>query len=125
VYNLGRGNLLPQQDQDYIVSNSTLGDGTTTVFTADDINLLLLEDSTIRDESLEVYVGGIRVTTGYSVIADNPAEILFEEPPPAGVDVTMLVRRGVTWYAQGVATASNGEPLQITETVAARFLRGL
>jgi hypothetical protein len=121
---MGRGNLLPQQDQDYIVSNSTLGDGTTTVFTADDINLLL-EDSTIRDESLEVYVGGIRVTSGYSVIADNPAEILFDEPPPAGVDVTMLVRRGVTWYAQGIGTASNGEPLQITETAAARFLRGL
>ena len=124
VYNMSRGNLLPQQDQDYIVSNSTLGDGTTTVFTADNINLLL-EDSTIRDESLEVYVGGIRVTSGYSVIADNPAEILFDEPPPAGVEVTMLVRRGVTWYAQGIGTASNGEPLQITETAAARFLRGL
>jgi len=124
VYNMSRGNLLPQQDQDYIVSNSTLGDGTTLVFTADNINLLL-EDSTIRDESLEVYVGGIRVTSGYSVIADNPAEILFDEPPPAGVEVTMLVRRGVTWYAQGIGTASNGEPLQITETAAARFLRGL
>ena len=124
VYNLGRGNLLPQQYQDYIVSNTTLGNGTTTAFTADNINLLL-EDSTIRDESLEVYVGGIRVTTGYSIIANDPAEILFDEPPPAGVDVTMLVRRGVTWYAPGAGTASNGEPLQTTQTAAARFLRGL
>ena len=124
VYNIGRGNLLPAEYQNYIVSNSTLGDGTTTVFTADNINLLL-EDSTIRDASLEVYVGGIRVTTGYTVTADNPAEITFDEAPPSGVEVTMLVRRGVTWYAQGSGTASNGEPLQITETPAARFLRGL
>jgi len=123
VYNMGRGNLLPEQYQNYIVSNSTLGDGSTTVFTADDINLLL-EDSTIRDESLEVYVGGIRVTSGYSVTADNPAQITFDEAPPSGVDVTMLVRRGVTWYAPGAGTASNGEPLQITQTAAARFLRG-
>jgi hypothetical protein len=132
VYNLGRGNLLPVEYQNYIVSNITyplvsginLGDGSTTVFTADDINLLL-EDSTIRDESLEVYVGGIRVTSGYTVTADNPAEITFDEAPASGVEITMLVRRGVTWYAQGSGTASNGNPLQITETAAARFLRGL
>jgi hypothetical protein len=94
------------------------------VFTANDINLLLLEDSTIRDESLEVYVGGEQVTTGYSVTADNPAEITFVTAPPEGVEVTILVRKGVTWYAPGISTASNGEPLQETDTAAARFLRG-
>ena len=132
VYNLGRENLLPVDYQNYIISNITyplvsgvnLGDGSTIIFTADNINLLL-EDSTIRDESLEVYVGGIRVTTGYTVTADNPAEITFDQAPPDGAEVTMLVRRGVTWYAPGIATASNGNPLQITETAAARFLRGL
>jgi len=107
-----------------LVSGVNLGDGSTTVFTADDINLLL-EDSTIRDESLEVYVGGILQTTGYTVTANDPAEITFDTAPPSGVEVTMLVRRGVTWYAPGVSTASNGNPLQTTETVAARFLRGL
>ena len=132
VYNMGRGNLLPAEYQNYIVSNITyslvsgvnLGDGSTTVFTANDINLLL-EDSTIRDESLEVYLGGIRVTSGYTVTANDPAEITFDEAPADGVEVTMLVRRGVTWYQQGAGTASNGNPLQITETPAARFLRGL
>jgi hypothetical protein len=233
VYNIGRNNLLPAEYQNYIVSNITyplvsgvnLGDGTTTVFTADDINLLL-EDSTIRDESLEVYVGGIRVVnhpvglvlgetytiselgntdwaavgvvgtptvgvefqaadptvqagnfvigkeyviisqgnpatptnftligaannlpgtsfvatnvgtgsgtawaegTGllnYTIINDNPATVEFVYAPANGSEVTMLVRRGVTWYAQGAGTASNGNPLQITETPAARFLRG-
>jgi hypothetical protein len=36
----------------------------------------------------------------------------------------ILVRRGVTWYAPGAGTASNGVALQDTDTQAARFLRG-
>jgi hypothetical protein len=131
VYNLGRDNLLPQQYQDYIVSNTTLGDGSTTVFTAPDITTEF-EDSTIIDETVEVYVGGIRVyqsdgssvINGYVFIDNNPVTIEFDTAPPAGVDVTILVRRGQTWYQQGAGTASNGVPLQLTETIAARFLRG-
>jgi hypothetical protein len=183
VYNMGRDNLLPEDYQDYIVSTRTHGDGSTTVFTADNINLAP-EDSTLRLDALEVYVGGIKQSehfigdgstiefalsgivaltdsiitvngavqtdiidysitettltfvtapeaesivqvSGYTLVASNPAEIVFETAPAAGSEVTMLVRRGVTWYAQGTGTASNGEPLQITETAAARFLRGL
>jgi hypothetical protein len=45
--------------------------------------------------------------------------------PGAGVDVVILQRRGVTWYAPGTSTPSNGQPLQLTDTNAARFLRGL
>ena len=183
VYNMGRGNLLPEQYQNYIVSNITyplvsgvnLGDGVTTVFTATDIDLSLVDDSTlIQDESLEVYLGGTRVTN-YTVTGHNPAEITFNTTnagefvigetytittvgttdftlwgspnnevgtffiatgigigtgtatvtPATGVEITMLVRRGVTWYAPGPGTASNGQPLQETQTIAARFLRGL
>jgi hypothetical protein len=124
VTDLGRGNLLPTQFQNYIVSNSTLADGTTTVFSATDINLLL-SDSTIRDESVEVYVGGTRVTAGYTVTADNPCEVTFVTAPADGVEVTILVRRGVTWYAPGIGEPSDGRALQITDTQAARFLRGL
>jgi hypothetical protein len=134
VYNLGRDNLLPVEYQNYIVSNSTLADGSTTEFTAIDITTEF-EDSTIIEETVEVYVGGTRVfqsdgssiTDGYVFVADNPVTIEFAEPPPAGVDVTILVRRGVTWYQQGTnpPSASNGVPLQETNTIAARFLRGL
>jgi hypothetical protein len=123
VYNLGLDNLLSMDYQNYIVSNSTLGDGSTTVFTAESINLLL-EDSTIRDESLEVYVGGIRVTSGYIITGEDPAEITFETAIPTGIAVTMLVRRGVTWYNPGAGTPSNGVPLQETNNEIARFLRG-
>ena len=123
VYNLGPDNLLAQEYQNYIVSNTTLGDGTTVVFDAADIDLSI-EDPSIRFDSLEVYIGGYRVTTGYTLTGDNPAQITFTVAPPAGVAVTMLVRRGVTWYAPGAGTPSNGNPLQITETIPARFLRG-
>jgi hypothetical protein len=124
VYNLGRNNLLSEQYQNNIVSDSALGDGSTTVYTATDITTEF-EDSTIIDDSVEVYVGGTRVLDGYVFINNNPVTIEFDIAPPAGVEVTILVRRGVTWYEQGVGTASNGNPLQITNTAAARFLRGL
>jgi len=123
VYNLGLDNLLDKEYQNYVVSNTTLGDGTTVIFTAADIDLTI-EDPSIRFNSLEVYVGGYRVTTGYTLTQNNPAQITFTVAPPSGVAVTMLVRRGVTWYAPGAGTPSNGNPLQITETIPARFLRG-
>jgi hypothetical protein len=182
VYNISRGNLLPPQDQDYIVSASTLADGSTTVFIADTIDLTP-DDSTLRLDAMEVYVGGIKQSehfigdgstaifalsgivaltdsvvtvdgvvqtdlsdysitnteltfvaapaaesiiqvSSYTLIDSNPAEIVFETAPAEGSEVTMLVRRGVTWYAPGVDTASNGVALQDTNTQAARFLRG-
>ena len=124
VYDMGRGNLLPIEYQNYVVSNTILADGSTTTFVAEDINLSG-QDSTLIDESVEVYVGGIRQFGGYSIIADDPATVLFNIAPPNGVDVTILQRRGVTWYQKGVDTASNGIALQDTNTKPARFLRGL
>jgi hypothetical protein len=123
VTDLGRGNLLPGEFQNYIVTNSILADGIATVFEAADINLSL-EDSTIRDDSVEVYVGGILTTAGYTVTADNPCQITFVSPPASGSEVTILVRRGVTWYAPGIGEPSDGVALQVTNTQAARFLRG-
>jgi hypothetical protein len=184
VYNLGQDNLLDTQYQNYIVSNTTLGDGTMVEFTAADINLTN-EATSLQYDALEVYVGGIaqaehfigdgtttqfaltgavNITTpivtidgveqvsGYSIIttqttttlkfisapasesvivvstytlnAVDPAQVTFTVAPPNGAAVTLLVRRGVTWYAPGVGTPSNGNPLQITETIPARFLRG-
>jgi hypothetical protein len=125
VYELGRGNLLPIQDQDYIVQNTFVGNGTATTFTATNISILSGEDSTFLDTAVEVYVGGVRVTDGYSLVSDAPVDVEFDEPVPSGVEITILIRRGVTWYAPGVDTPSDGVPLQETNTLAARFLRGL
>jgi hypothetical protein len=118
VYNLGRGNLMPLEFQNYIVSNSTLANGTTTVFIAADI-------TTTEDDAVEVYVGGILQVAGYTITANDPVSVTFATAPADGSEVTILVRRGVTWYAPGAGTPSNGVALQDTNTQAARFLRGL
>jgi hypothetical protein len=140
VYDQGSGNLLNQIYQDYIVTNANangqfpLGDGTTTVFYAPNIDVSDLGDSSsIYVESIEVYVGGTRQYNvnqtsaesqyRYFVTDFGPLAIEFDGlAPAAGSEVTILQRRGVTWYAPGVGTPSNGVALQETDTAAARFL---
>jgi hypothetical protein len=135
VNDMGRGNLLPLEFQNYIVSDSSMGDESTTVFYAPSINFADFEDSTIESTAIEVYVGGIRQYAVSDTTADSqyrwfvtdfdPLAIEFDTAPAAGSEVTILVRQGVTWYAPGNGTASDGIALQDTETQAARFLRGL
>lgn len=61
VYNMGRNNLLAQEYQDYIVSDTSTGDGSTNVFYAPNIVPDDFGDSfSIWAESIEVYVGGQR-----------------------------------------------------------------
>lgn len=124
VYSLGLGNYLPQQFQNYIESNYFTADGTTTVFVADNINFNAGETA-LADAAVEVYVGGERVVDGYTISAISPVTVTFDTAPTNGYGVNVLVRRGVTWYAPGAGTPSNGVPLQDTNTQAARFLRGL
>ena len=61
VYNIGRGNLLNIEYQDYIVSDTSMGDGSTAVFYAPNIQIdNPLADSSIDVRTIEVYVGGTR-----------------------------------------------------------------
>jgi hypothetical protein len=138
VYDIGRGNLLNQNYQDYVVKDSGMGDGTTTVFYAPSIDIADFGDSsTVYVESIEVYVGGIQQynysnTTANSqyrwiVSLFDPLAVEFivdgdYSAPASGSEVTILQRRGVTWYAAGVGTPSDGIALQETDTIAARFL---
>ena len=138
VYDIGIGNLLAEQYQDYVVKDSGMGDGTTTVFYAPNIDISDFGDSsTAYVESIEVYVGGTR-QYNYSETAGNseyryivtdfgPLAIEFVVDgtylaPAAGSEVTILQRRGKSWYEPGNGTASNGVALQETNTIAARFL---
>jgi hypothetical protein len=145
VTDLGRGNLLDQRYQDYIVSDTTISDGSTIVYYAPNIDIdNAYQDSSSDILSLEVYVGGVRqyrysdtaATSQYRWVVTDISPVAIEfvtdsalpDPltlPPEGVEVTILVRRGVTWYAPGADTPSNGVALQDTNTEAARFLRGL
>jgi hypothetical protein len=211
VTDLGRGNLLNQRYQDYVVSDTTISDGSTIVYYAPNIDIVN-SDSSATVDAVEVYVAGVRqtryqeiqpvvvvdsipvfqynigekyvitdlgdtdwntiagtrtvrngetyeisyqagdvftaavstnvVSTGFAYHVEtqyrweidsiDPLSIAFVTNnnalltlPPEGVEVTILVRRGVTWYAPGADTPSNGVALQDTNTEAARFLRGL
>jgi hypothetical protein len=123
VYDIGAGNRLPADYQNYVVSDSFLADGVETTFIAADISVATL-DSTEQDEAVEVYVGGIRQTGGYTIQDADPVTIVFTTPPTKNYQVTILVKRGLSWYAPGPGTASNGAALQEQDTVAARFIRG-
>ena len=124
VYDIGLGNLLPAEYQDRVVSDNFLGDGTQTLFVAESIVITGL-DSTELVEAVEVYVGGILQTSGYTVTGSDPVTVVFSTAPDSGYQVSIRVRRGESWYQPGINTASDGVPLQETETQAARFIRGL
>lgn len=143
VYDIGRGNLLDQRYQDRVVSDTSMGDGTTSVFYAPSIDVADFEDSSTELLAVEVYVGGRRqykysdttATSEYRWFLSqfDPVTVEFVvdgavypelRAPAAGSEVTILVRQGVSWYQQGATTASDGVALQDTDTLAARFLRG-
>ena len=148
VYDIGVGNLLTDEYQNYVVKYTGMGDGTTTLFYAVNSdgtpiidNVDFNDSSTAYVESIEVYVGGIRqynysepqaqseyryIVTDFDPLAiefitdNNPVSPLM--PPAAGSEVTILQRRAKSWYEPGNGNASNGLALQETNTVAARFL---
>jgi hypothetical protein len=138
VYDIGRGNLLNVQYQDYVVKDTGMGDGTTAVFYAPSIDIADFGDSsTVYVESIEVYVGGIRqynysdtsANSEYRYIVSlfDPLAIEFivddtYAAPAAGSEVTILQRRGKSWYQPADGNPSNGVSLQETDTQAARFL---
>ena len=141
VYDIGRGNLLAEQYQDYIITDTSVGDGTTIAFTAPNLTIVGFDDSAaVFDASIEVYVGGTRQypvgTTPcqhpYIFVSNTPVTIEFYTdtdpetpvlPPPDGVEVTMIQRRGTGWYGAGFSE-TNGLALQETDTPQARFLTG-
>jgi hypothetical protein len=140
VTNMGRGNLLYEAYQDYDVRDTALADGSTTIFYAPNVTQADFDDSSsIVTESLQVFVGGVRqyqwgsasesqypwILTDFDPVAiefitsTDPVEPIL--PPPAGVEVTILQRRGTWWYDASTA-ASRNLSLQETDNVPARFL---
>ena len=123
VYDISISNLLPAQYQDQYVVENFLADGNTTLFAAENITVTGI-DSTELIEAVEVFVGGIKQTDGYTVTSGGPVTVLFADAPTAGYQVSIRVRQGLSWYEPGATTPSNGVALQETNTYAARFIRG-
>jgi hypothetical protein len=131
VYSIGSSTILPSEYQDQIKFGNFLANGSTTTFAAEGVSIYdSTQDSTIdstifnADHAVMVYVGGVLQTTGYTVTNLDPVTVVFDVAPPNGYQVSIRVRQGLSWYQPGVDTASNGDPLQITNTIAARFIRG-
>jgi hypothetical protein len=129
VYDIGAGNLLFEEYQDRIVKDSMFGDESTTTFVAPSINI----DSSMGG-AVEVYVGGTRqysVASGieseypWTLTNTSPVTVDFASLIPVNLEITILVRQGQTWYRPANGEPSDGSPLQETDTLAARFLRGL
>ena len=126
VYDISRGNLLSETYQDYVVSDSSMGDGSTAIFYAPNLNIDPAypgdSSSAYIDHSIEVYVGGIRQYPigltpfgdtyesqyRYTVMDVSPVAIDFNvggfPVPAAGSEVTILQRRGKSWYNTGPNT---------------------
>lgn len=117
VYDLTEDNLLMPEYQDRFVTYNQISNGQQQEFVTD-----ISVDSN-DDAAVLVFVGGIK-STDYVLTANDPVTVFFDPAPPAGYEVTVQVRRGLSWYQPGENTASNGVALQETETQAARFLRG-
>jgi hypothetical protein len=132
VYNLSIGNLLPTTCQDYYDVSLFLADGSTLSFVSLDINY----QSTLVNGicAAQVFVGGILLTSGYTLTANNydstPYDtggyssetlgVVLDVAPPDGVEVTLQVRRGHSWYNP----LTPALPLSETTTNCARFIRG-
>jgi hypothetical protein len=123
VYDIGLGNRLPNEYQNYIDSQNFLANGTDTTFIATDISIQG-DDSTVLIETVEVYVGGTLQTSGYTLSSADPVIVIFETAPTENYQVTILVKRALSWYEPGPGTASNGIALQEQNTLAAGFIRG-
>ena len=96
-----------------------LGDGVTTSFVAELIDVSGA-DSTVDNEAVEVYIGGIRQYGGYTITDENPVTVEFDTAPTTGYEVAILVRRAHTWYNVNTPNL----PLNETDTICARFLQG-
>ena len=118
VYDIGLGNLLPVYYQDHDLLTNSLADGTQTAFVAD-----YSIGSAEYSNAVLVYIGGILQTSGYTVTSVDPVQVVFDEAPTSGYQVSIRVRSGLSWYQPGIDTASDGIPLQDTDTPAAMFFR--
>jgi hypothetical protein len=82
--------------------------------------LVTLPDST-QLNATQVFVGGILQTSDYTLINSlDKIGVEFDTAPPNGVEVTLQVRRGRSWYNP----LTPALPLSETDTRCARFIRG-
>jgi hypothetical protein len=120
VYDITNNNYVPVEYQNYYDRQDFIGNGSTTVFATTSMVI----DPTLT-HAVEVLVGGILQDSGYTITAEDPVTVTFNTAPPTNYQISIRVLRAESWYEPGTSTASNGVPLQETQTKAARFFRGV
>lgn len=101
VYDMGIGNRMPQADQNYIIDQTFIGDGSTLVFAPTvfgDISSFG-DSSTVFADSIEVYVGGIRARPG-----------LMANEITVGKTYTIASIGNTDWYAMGLPSDEYAAP---------------
>ena len=115
VSDMTEDNLLMIDYQDRYVTYNQISDGQTQ--TVESNITVDLADAVL------VYVGGIE-TTDYTLLSIAPITVFFNPAIPDGIEITIQIKQGKSWYQPGDGTASNGVALQEQTTLAARFLQG-
>ena len=113
VYDATPSQRLQSEYQDQYQSATLSADTSTLEYTATGV-------SAASADEVEVYVGGITVSQGYTVDLLDPVTITFDEPVTDGLDILIRVRKSQSLYAPG-----SDLPLQLQTTGGARFIRGL
>jgi hypothetical protein len=111
-------NLVPTEYQDHYVTWTQEADGNTQLFVSN------ITVTTQTEDAVQVFVGGI-LSTDYVIQSIAPVTVFFDPAPPSGQDVIVQIKQALSWYQPGNGNASNGNALQETNTLAARFMRGL
>ena len=100
---------------DQNTSEFFVSDGSSTVYTTD-IQMGLPVQVRVAGRLLE--------KTEYTVDAINPVAVTLVAAPASSWLVDVFIVQARVFYAQGVDTASDGQPLQEQETLAAWFIEG-
>ena len=126
VSDVGAGEQLPTTYQQATATDSTVGDGVTTIYTTT-ITIPTLVDSTELADAITVTVGGTVLVpdTDYAITESSltSTEITFTTAPASGSTIAFSQVTANVMYAQGTGTASNGIALQDQTTPAALFLK--
>jgi hypothetical protein len=100
---------------DQNTSEFVVSDGTTTLYTTD-INL---------GRPVRVRVAGrLLESTEFDVDSVNPVAVTLVAAPAQDWLVDVFITQAQVFYAQGIDTASDGQPLQEQQTLAAWFIEG-
>jgi hypothetical protein len=124
VYSMDSSNALPIRYQNRFDQQTFLADGTQKVFVSSQIEIDDI-DSTEFSQAVEVFLGGLLQIPGtdYTITDASPLTVDFTAAPPIGYEVLIRIERAESLYRPGINTASDGRPLQETQTLAARFIR--